>query len=94
MSNTTELHRPSVAITGAGSGLGRALTIKLAAKGYRVFGTARSEHHVADLSEVSSGKVALTLTDGHKVHGAYSLAAFTVWASTFDRPRNASRVRP
>ena len=63
MSNTTELNRPSVAITGAGSGLGRALAIKLAAKGYRVFGTARSEHHVADLSEVSSGKVALTLTD-------------------------------
>ena len=63
MSNTTELHRPSVAITGAGSGLGRALTIKLAAKGYRVFGTARSEQHVADLLEVSSGNVALTLAD-------------------------------
>ncbi|MDT5285436.1 MAG: hypothetical protein QOF88_325, partial [Mycobacterium sp.] len=63
MSDTTELHQPSVAITGAGSGLGRALAIKLAAKGYRVFGTARSEQHVADLLEVSSGGVALTLAD-------------------------------
>jgi NAD(P)-dependent dehydrogenase (short-subunit alcohol dehydrogenase family) len=63
MSDTTELHQPSVAITGAGSGLGRALAIKLAAKGYRVFGTARSEQHVADLLEVSSGNVALTLAD-------------------------------
>jgi NAD(P)-dependent dehydrogenase (short-subunit alcohol dehydrogenase family) len=63
MTNTTELHQPSVAITGAGSGLGRALAIKLAAKGYCVFGTARSEQHVADLLEVSGGNVALTLAD-------------------------------
>jgi NAD(P)-dependent dehydrogenase (short-subunit alcohol dehydrogenase family) len=63
MSDTKEFHQPSVAITGAGSGLGRALAIKLAAKGYRVFGTARSEQHVADLLEVSSGNVALTLAD-------------------------------
>jgi len=63
MSDTTELYQPSVAITGAGSGLGRALAIKLAAKGYRVFGTARSEQHIADLQEVSSGNVALTLAD-------------------------------
>jgi NAD(P)-dependent dehydrogenase (short-subunit alcohol dehydrogenase family) len=63
MSDTTELHQPSVAITGAGSGLGRALAIKLAAKGYRVFGTARSEQHVADLLDASSGNVALTLAD-------------------------------
>ena len=63
MSDTTELHQPSVAITGAGSGLGRALAIKLAAKGYRVFGTARSEQHIADLLEVSGGKVTLTLAD-------------------------------
>jgi NAD(P)-dependent dehydrogenase (short-subunit alcohol dehydrogenase family) len=58
-----ESRQPTVAITGAGSGLGRALAIKLAAKGYRVFGTARSEQHVADLLEVSSGNVALTLAD-------------------------------
>ncbi|MCU1694044.1 MAG: Short-chain dehydrogenase [Mycobacterium sp.] len=63
MSDTTELNQPSVAITGAGSGLGRALAIKLAAKGYRVFGTARSAQHVADLLDLSSGSVALTLAD-------------------------------
>ena len=63
MSNTAELHQPSVAITGAGSGLGRAVALKLAAKGYRVFGTARSEQHAADLREVSGGKVTLTLAD-------------------------------
>jgi NAD(P)-dependent dehydrogenase (short-subunit alcohol dehydrogenase family) len=63
MSDTKELHQPSVAITGAGSGLGRALAIKLAAKGYRVFGTARSAQHVADLLDLSSGNVALTLAD-------------------------------
>jgi NAD(P)-dependent dehydrogenase (short-subunit alcohol dehydrogenase family) len=55
--------RPTVAITGAGSGLGRAMAIKLAAKGYRVFGTARSEQHIAELAEVSSGNVELTLAD-------------------------------
>ena len=37
MSNAVESPRPTVAITGAGSGLGRAMAIKLAAKGYRVF---------------------------------------------------------
>jgi NAD(P)-dependent dehydrogenase (short-subunit alcohol dehydrogenase family) len=58
-----EFRRPSVAITGAGSGLGRALAIKLAAKGYRVFGTARSEQHVADLKRASGGNVAVTLAD-------------------------------
>jgi NAD(P)-dependent dehydrogenase (short-subunit alcohol dehydrogenase family) len=63
MSNTVESPRPTVAITGAGSGLGRALAIKLAAKGYRVFGTARSQQHVAELAGASSGKVELTLAD-------------------------------
>jgi NAD(P)-dependent dehydrogenase (short-subunit alcohol dehydrogenase family) len=55
--------RPTVAITGAGSGLGRAMAIKLAAKGYRVFGTARSEQHIAELAAASSGNVELTLAD-------------------------------
>jgi NAD(P)-dependent dehydrogenase (short-subunit alcohol dehydrogenase family) len=63
MSKTMELRQPTVAITGAGSGLGRALAIKLAAKGYRVFGTARSEQHVADLKKASGGNVVLTLAD-------------------------------
>jgi NAD(P)-dependent dehydrogenase (short-subunit alcohol dehydrogenase family) len=58
-----ELSRPTVAITGAGSGLGRALAIKLAAKGYRVFGTARSETDAADLEKASAGNAAVTLAD-------------------------------
>ena len=63
MSNTMELHQPTVAITGAGSGLGRAMAIKLAAKGYRVFGTARSETDAADLEKASAGNAAVTLAD-------------------------------
>jgi NAD(P)-dependent dehydrogenase (short-subunit alcohol dehydrogenase family) len=58
-----ELRQPTVAITGAGSGLGRELAIKLAAKGYRVFGTARSEKDVADLEKASAGNVAVTIAD-------------------------------
>ena len=38
---TTHVPR-SVAITGAGSGLGREIAIGFADKGYRVFGTART----------------------------------------------------
>jgi NAD(P)-dependent dehydrogenase (short-subunit alcohol dehydrogenase family) len=39
---------PTVAITGAGSGLGRELALGFSAKGYRVFGTVQSanERHV------------------------------------------------
>ena len=63
MTNTMELHQPTVAITGAGSGLGRAVAIKLAARGYRVFGTARSETDAADLEKASAGNAAVTLAD-------------------------------
>jgi NAD(P)-dependent dehydrogenase (short-subunit alcohol dehydrogenase family) len=63
MSKTMELHQPTVAITGAGSGLGRAVAIKLSAKGYRVFGTARSAQDVADLDKASAGNADLTLAD-------------------------------
>ena len=73
MSETMELHQPTVAITGAGSGLGRALAIKLAAKGYRVFGTARSEMDAADLEKASAGNAAVTLADITDQH------AVTAW---------------
>ena len=63
MSNTMELSQPTVAITGAGSGLGRAVAIKLAAKGYRVFGTARSETDATDVEKTSAGNAEMTLTD-------------------------------
>lgn len=53
----------SVAITGAGSGLGREIAIKLAAKGYRVFGTGLAESEIGDLAAASGGRIALSLTD-------------------------------
>jgi NAD(P)-dependent dehydrogenase (short-subunit alcohol dehydrogenase family) len=73
MTNTMELHQPTVAITGAGSGLGRAMAIKLAARGYRVFGTARSETDAADLEKASAGNAAVTLADITDQH------AVTAW---------------
>lgn len=53
----------SAALTGAGSGLGRDISLGLAAKNYRVFGTARTDEDVADLREASAGAVALTRVD-------------------------------
>jgi NAD(P)-dependent dehydrogenase (short-subunit alcohol dehydrogenase family) len=55
--------RRSAAVTGAGSGLGRDIALGLAAKGYRVFGTAMSDEEVADLKGASGGAVALTRCD-------------------------------
>jgi NAD(P)-dependent dehydrogenase (short-subunit alcohol dehydrogenase family) len=53
----------SAAITGAGSGLGRDIALGLAAKGYRVFGTAIANSEIADLQQASGGKVALSICD-------------------------------
>ncbi|HTB85164.1 MAG TPA: SDR family NAD(P)-dependent oxidoreductase [Candidatus Sulfotelmatobacter sp.] len=53
----------SAAITGAGSGLGRDIALGLAAKGYRVFGTAIADGEIADLQQASGGKVALSICD-------------------------------
>jgi NAD(P)-dependent dehydrogenase (short-subunit alcohol dehydrogenase family) len=55
--------KPSVAITGAGSGLGRELALKLADKGYRVFGTAVNPAEADDLAAASGGQVALSVAD-------------------------------
>jgi NAD(P)-dependent dehydrogenase (short-subunit alcohol dehydrogenase family) len=53
----------SVAITGAGSGLGREIALRLAEKGYRVFGTALNTDEVDDLAAASSGRAALSIAD-------------------------------
>src|SRR5258705_371873 len=53
----------TVAITGAGGGLGRATALAFAAKGYRVFGTARKAAEISELSETSRGVVKLKLCD-------------------------------
>src|SRR5216684_4483018 len=53
----------SAAITGAGSGLGRDIALGLAAKGYRVFGTAMASEEIADLKQASGGAVTLSQCD-------------------------------
>jgi NAD(P)-dependent dehydrogenase (short-subunit alcohol dehydrogenase family) len=53
----------SVAITGAGAGLGRDIALGLAAKGYVIFGTAMSATEVQDLKDASGGRVSLTVCD-------------------------------
>ena len=53
----------SAAVTGAGSGLGRDIALGLAARNYRVFGTAFSTDEVADLRQASNGAVDLTVCD-------------------------------
>src|SRR4029077_20868348 len=50
-------------ITGAGSGLGRDIALGLAAKGYRVFGTAISADEIADLKRASDGAGKLSQCD-------------------------------
>ena len=61
--STSEQTKRSAAVTGAGSGLGRDIALGLAAKAYRVFGTAMSAEEIADLKTASSGAVSLTVCD-------------------------------
>ncbi len=63
MPSPTALSSRSVAITGAGGGLGREIALGLAAKGYAVFGTAMSEAEVQELKGASEGRVRLTICD-------------------------------
>jgi NAD(P)-dependent dehydrogenase (short-subunit alcohol dehydrogenase family) len=63
MTDITKEGQRTVAITGAGGGLGRATALAFAVKGYRVFGTARKPEEVADLKEASGGTVSLTTCD-------------------------------
>src|SRR5260221_7533859 len=53
----------SVAITGAGAGLGREIALGFAAKGYTVFGTAMSDDEVQNLKNASDGRVRPTICD-------------------------------
>ena len=63
MTSVTKQRQRSTAITGAGGGLGRDIALGLAAKGYRVFGTAMAGAEIADLQQASGGKVALSICD-------------------------------
>src|SRR5712692_7452820 len=51
------------AVTGAGGGLGRDIALGLAAKNYRVFGTAMTPGEIADIKQASGGAVTLTRCD-------------------------------
>jgi NAD(P)-dependent dehydrogenase (short-subunit alcohol dehydrogenase family) len=60
------------AVTGAGGGLGRDIALGLAAKQYRVFGTAMNADEITDLQKASGGAVNLSrcdITDDDAVKG-------------------------
>jgi NAD(P)-dependent dehydrogenase (short-subunit alcohol dehydrogenase family) len=63
MASTLTRSGRSVAVTGAGSGLGRDIALGFAAKRYIVFGTAMSAAEVQDLRVASGGRVSLTVCD-------------------------------
>src|SRR5258708_18176180 len=56
-------NKRSAAVTGAGGGLGGDIALGLAAKNYRVFGTAMSPGEIADIKQASGGAVTLTRCD-------------------------------
>jgi NAD(P)-dependent dehydrogenase (short-subunit alcohol dehydrogenase family) len=64
----------SAAITGAGSGLGRELALQLDAKGYTVFGTARSDSETEELRSASNGRIRLAIVDVTDEQGVHAWA--------------------
>jgi NAD(P)-dependent dehydrogenase (short-subunit alcohol dehydrogenase family) len=62
MMKSTQEQR-TAAITGAGSGLGRDISLGLAKRGYQVFGTALSQAEILDLEQASDGNVTLSICD-------------------------------
>jgi NAD(P)-dependent dehydrogenase (short-subunit alcohol dehydrogenase family) len=65
MTQTKNQRVSTVAITGAGSGLGRELAIGFSAKGFRVFGTSQSANETLEVQSQSAGseKIIFTITD-------------------------------
>jgi NAD(P)-dependent dehydrogenase (short-subunit alcohol dehydrogenase family) len=65
MTQTKNQRVPTVAITGAGSGLGRELALGFSAKGFRVFGTSQSANETPEVQSQSAGseKIIFTITD-------------------------------
>ena len=69
-----QLHDKVAVVTGASRGLGRAFAEALAAKGAQVYGLARSEDDLADLSDTlgdSFHPVACDVRDSDEVHRAF-----------------------
>jgi nucleoside-diphosphate-sugar epimerase len=63
MTRAAVLGHRTVAIVEAGDGVGREVAIGLASRGYRVYGTARTEDQAAALEAVCDGAITLTVTD-------------------------------
>jgi NAD(P)-dependent dehydrogenase (short-subunit alcohol dehydrogenase family) len=75
MSSMSQHSGRSVAVTGAGGGLGRDIALGLAAKGYIVLGTAMSAEEVQDLKDASGGRASLTVCDMTKEEAVKAWAA-------------------
>ena len=63
---------PSVLITGASKGIGRATTVEFARRGYRVIATARDPRSLQDLDVAE--RLRLDVTDQHSVDEAFAAA--------------------
>lgn len=79
MVSTPPSSNRTVAITGAGSGLGREIALGFAEKGYSVFGTAMSDAEIEDMKAASGGRVDLAICD------MTDEAAVKAWASSVSR---------